>query len=416
MEESRLEEAIALVGDNGAYGKALKYEQDVITDIINMQTAHADEKAMNNMMTGMRATVIMLVIIVAGVLFAVGIGFYLSRLISKPLMYLKDASNKLALGDTDVNIEHFSKDEIGDLMESFSKMVSNIEEQARNAQKIAHGDLTIEIHPKSDKDILSFSMQQVITELRKLIDEVNGLTRAAAEGELSVRVDVEAFEGGYKEIIKGVNNTLDVIVETLNEAGEVLKNISVNDYTKGMSDVYKGDLKDFADSINDVRSRLLSIQSLFEDFASGNTEQLEKFEAIGRRSENDKLIPATVKLMHTIRNLIHEANMLAQAAVGGDLSVRGNIDKFEGGYKDIIQGMNNTMDAIVEPIEEVSQVLQQMAEKDLTGNIKGDYKGEYAKIKDAMNDTLYSLNEILMDITIAAEQVETGADQVANAS
>ncbi len=50
-------------------------------------------------------------------------------------------------------------------------MIENIRDQANAAEKIAAGDLSVEIIPKSDKDILSKSLLNVKQELGKLSAE-----------------------------------------------------------------------------------------------------------------------------------------------------------------------------------------------------------------------------------------------------
>ena len=42
------------------------------------------------------------------------------------------------------------------------------------------------------------------------------------------------------------------------------------------------------------------------------------------------------QVVSTLRSLIAETGMLAQAAVEGKLEVRGNADKFQGGYKETV--------------------------------------------------------------------------------
>ncbi len=359
--------------------------------------------------------ILILSVIITGIILSVIMYVIFGNLIVKPVRILSAASRKLASGDINVHIIQKSKDEIGELMGAFQLMVQNIKVQAGNAEKIAQGDLSLNIVPKSDQDILSLSMKKVVEELAKLVEEVNGLTKAAGDGELKVRANEEHFSGGYRDIVSGMNKTLDVVVENIDEAGRVLHLMSLNDLTQGMNDS-KGDLKVLSDSINEVRNRLLAIQELFEEFAKGDTSLLEEYQKVGQRSDNDRLIPSAIAMMTAIRELIKEANMLADAAIEGNLSVRGNTEKFEGGYKEIIEGMNKTMDAIVGPITETAAVLQEMADKDLTVSVNGEYKGEYAKIKEAMNYTIASLNEILGEINASAEQVETGADQVAASS
>lgn len=413
IEAGQMAQALVLSSGSGEFSKAAIAEQDVISKLVELQNQEAKAMAESNVATAQKASIVMLLVIAGGVVLAITLGLFLSRLIAKPLQQVTEAAQRLSIGDVEVTVTSNSQDEIGILSKTFSEMVENIKDQVQNAKMIADGDLSIDIMPKSDKDVLSQSMKKVVEELKKLTNETKSLTDAAAEGNLAARGDIDKFHGGYKEIVEGFNKTLDGIVEMMNEAGFVLHHISVNDLTHQMEGNYKGKLKEMADSINEVKNRIKAIENVFVKCAQGDTGLLEDYKKVGKRSENDRLVPAGIGMMSAIEDLINESNLLATAAINGNLSIRGNESKFEGGYKEIIEGMNKTMEAVAKPIQETADVLSEIARKDLTVAVNGDYKGDYAKIKDAMNYTVESLNDVLAEINAAAEQVETGAGQVA---
>lgn len=214
----------------------------------------------------------------------------------------------------------------------------------------------------------------------------------------------------------GFNQTLDAIVVPVNETIDILHKISMNDLEISMSEQYKGTYQQLASSINEVRARLLSVQDAFVRVSKGDTARLEEFRNAGKRSENDKLMPAATAMMQAVRDVIAEANKIAGATIEGNLSFRGETEKFQGGFREIIEGMNQTMIAVERPLKEISDVLLYMANGDLTHSITGDYKGEYGKIKDAMNHTSQSISSVLSNINIAAAQVSTGSNQVSDSS
>ncbi len=86
-----------------------------------------------------------------------------------------------------------------------------------------------------------------------------------------------------------------------------------------------------------------------------------------------------------VRNLIESTRQLTVSALEGKLEVRSDATKFQGGFRDLVQGINDTLDAIVVPVNEASAVLQEVAERNLTARMQGDYKGDYLKIKTALN-------------------------------
>ena len=52
------------------------------------------------------------------------VAFFLSRSIVRPIVQLSDAAEKVSMGDLAVNVEVKSNDEIGDLADSFGRMVT----------------------------------------------------------------------------------------------------------------------------------------------------------------------------------------------------------------------------------------------------------------------------------------------------
>lgn len=264
--------------------------------------------------------------------------------------------------------------------------------------------------------VLISNINEVRNSLYELLNQSAKLSEAGERGDLTVRGDLSNLKGGYAKIINGINQTLDVIIDPIKEAEKVLSKMAVNDYTMKMSDNYKGTLKELGDSINDVQTRLLAVQNVFVMMSKGDIRSLDNYKKIGRRSEEDKLIPATILMMQSVNDLIEESKILSEAALEGNLSVRGNENKFEGGYKEIIEGMNKTMKAVEKPIKETSDVLQELSTGDLRVSVKGMYKGEYKKIKDALNDAVSSFGGTLKNINEAADQVSTGANQVADGS
>ena len=64
--------------------------------------------------------------------------------------------------------------------------------------------------------------------------------------------------------------------------------------------------------------------------------------------------------VETINELLNEAEKLIKANQEGDLSIRGEINKFSGGWKRIIEGVNSILDAISAPVEEAGKVLNFM--------------------------------------------------------
>jgi methyl-accepting chemotaxis protein len=159
--------------------------------------------------------------------------------------------------------------------------------------------------------------------------------------------------------------------------------------------------------------------------------------------------------------LLEDTGMLIQSAIDGNLAVRADELRHQGGYRQIIGGVNKTLDAVIEPVNEASAVLEEMAKGSLSVSVKGDYcgdhamiknslnstintisgyiheisqvlgemaqghldvkitseyKGDFIALKDSINDIAASLNDVMSDINIAAQQVASGTTQVSDGS
>jgi methyl-accepting chemotaxis protein len=129
---------------------------------------------------------------------------------------------------------------------------------------------------------------------------------------------------------------------------------------------------------------------------------------INTKDEMGTLAKAFGQVVHTLQDLIAETGQLMKWSKQGLLDKRGDVTKFQGVYGDLIQGINDTLDAVVAPINEASKVLQKVAGRDLNTRMKGNYEGDFAKIKEALNKAINNLKEAFSQIeALKDEQVNT---------
>jgi methyl-accepting chemotaxis protein len=261
------------------------------------------------------------------------------------------------------------------------------------------------------------NLNAVLNSLMILLQESGSIAEAGARGDLSARGDTGKVPGHYADVIDGVNRMMDAVSAPLGEAGRILENITgSNDFTETMAGDYQGAFRDLSDSINQVIARLNDVEKLYVRVAEGDLSMLETYKKIGKRSENDRLIPSAVSMMQSISDLVDEAHRLALATVEGDLSQRGDESKFQGGYRKVIEGINQTVEAVVLPQEEASRVLGELARSNLTVEMTGDYRGEFNKVKHSIKQMVDSFNEVLSELRTSADQVAAGSRQVSDAS
>lgn len=275
---------------------------------------------------------------------------------------------------------------------------------------------TIDNTYKGDFAKLADSLNSVRSSIFILINESEKLAEAGINGDLTVRGSTEGIKGTFAMVVDGINNMLDAFAKPLTETIDILTKMTVNDFTVAMDTNHNGMLGTLAKSINEVRDTFHSIEDLLIRTSNGDLSRLEEFKGFPKKSENDKFRPAATAMMQAVYDLVSEANMLADSAADGNLSVRGNAAKFNGKYSYVIEGINRMIGAINEPLDNSIKILEQWATGDLSVKINTDYNGDYARMVNAMNSTAAAFSNLISSITEAATQVSSGSEEIASGS
>ncbi|MBF0318046.1 MAG: MCP four helix bundle domain-containing protein [Nitrospirae bacterium] len=425
-----------LVSGDGA--KAERTVYPIIKKLVEHNEKEAKAISDNNALLTHSVSNTIITFTAIGVVLAILLGIFISRMISVAVRKIANAADNLALGDVNIDIDIDTKDEIGMLARSFQGVVDNIREAASTSEKISAGDVSVVVRPKSDKDVLSTSMAKVVDTLNGLISETAALTEAAVNGKLGVRGNGDRFKGGYREIVVGINRTLDAVIGPLNVAAKHIDQISKGDIPEKITAQYNGEFNDIKENLNALIEAERQITSLAEELSIGNLEINVK-----ERSEKDKLMQALAKMIEklleaanvsekisvgdvsivvkprsdkdilaismakvaeTLNGLIQEAAALTEAAVNGRLNVRGNGDRFKGGYREIVIGVNRTLDAVIGPLNVAAKYIARISGGDIPEKITAQYNGEFNDIKDNLN----SLIDAETLVTSIAEELSRG--------
>jgi methyl-accepting chemotaxis protein len=122
------------------------------------------------------------------------------------------------------------------------------------------------------------------------------------------------------------------------------------------------------------------------------------------------------RVKSAVRAMVDDTIELAGAAIVGELDRRADAARHGGEYRKIIEGVNNTLDAVMGPINEAAEVLDRVAMRDLTARVSGDYHGDHARIKDALNTAVDNLDKGLQQVALAADQVAAASLQISSGS
>ncbi|MGE5402458.1 MAG: MCP four helix bundle domain-containing protein, partial [Ignavibacteriales bacterium] len=114
--------------------------------------------------------------------------------------------------------------------------------------------------------------------------------------------------------------------------------------------------------------------------------------------DKDEIAPVLNRVTSTVRSLITEVNDLTKAAINGDLEKRGNAERYQGGYKEIVAGFNATIETIVKNVRQYEAIIDKVGHGDLTARMLGDYRGNYAILQKNANEFAGSLEELISGV------------------
>ena len=197
------------------------------------------------------------------------------------------------------------------------------------------------------------------------------------------------------------------ITGALKQLTEAANQLARGDLAINVAWESKGEVGTLAESFRRMARAQMEMANAAVQIASGNLDV-----DIELRSDRDVLSQSFNKLRDAVRELTTEAHTLASAAAAGDLSRRGEVLRFHGAYREVVQGINNIIDGMTKPLNEAANALDRLAHKDLTVRMSGDYRGDHARIVASLNTAMDNMETALAQIAASADQVASAASQV----
>ena len=398
----------------------------------------------------------MLVAAIAGVLLALGLGLVISASITRPLARGVEMMQELGKGHLGLRLRLGRKDEIGQLTGAMDQFADALQNNVVGAlQKIARGDLSVESQAADAQDEIAPALTATVTALRGLVGEAAMLSRSAVEGKLATRGDAAKFEGGYRQIIQGVNDTLDAIIGPLNMAAEYVDRISKGDIPPRITDEYKGDFNELKNNLNTcigaigilvdqigvaitgtnegrlaVRVDAETSAGVYRKILRGLNDTLDAIigplnmaaEYVDRISKGD--IPPRITeeyrgdfneiknnlnvCIDAIQRLVADATALSASAVEGKLSARADATRHQGDFRKTIQGVNDTLDAVIGPLNMAAEYVDRISKGDIPPRITDEYKGDFNEIKNNLNVCIDAIQRLVADADALARTAATG--------
>ncbi len=254
-----------------------------------------------------------------------------------------------------------------------------------------------------DHEKMKLAVNGVAVVLQRLQKEMVRLTEASREGQLSERGKADQFQGAYAGIVSGVNEMLDAILLPIGEGNRILALVRGGNLREKVEIACKGDHEKMKNAINGVHEWLTELVAYVTKIANGDMTT-----SMAKASDQDQIHEWLVLLKNNINALVADAGLLASAAVEGKLATRADASKHQGDYRKIVEGVNQTLDAVIGPVNFCGGYLDRISKGDIPPKITDTFKGDFDGIKNNLNNCIDNINALVGDAALLAKAAADG--------
>ncbi|MDY5576024.1 MAG: methyl-accepting chemotaxis protein [Lachnospiraceae bacterium] len=192
-----------------------------------------------------RYSIFTVCLFVAMAVATIAISVFLTRTIRKNLEILTTAADALAAGRVDVKLQKLHNDEFGEVIDSFQNVIDNIKYEAHVTQTAADGDMTVNIKPRSEDDILGMALARMVAQNRMTIGNIKDSAYQVTTSASQVASASEALAQGSTEqasAIEQITASIDDVAEkTKQNASQA--NQAAELVGKAIAEVKKGNVE-----------------------------------------------------------------------------------------------------------------------------------------------------------------------------
>lgn len=294
------------------------------------------------------ATVMLIVLLVVMVVLCMGVTTVLSRAVSRPISQLTDAAKKLAAGALNIEIDYYSKDEVGTLAEMFREMSSSmkavIKDIGQQLGAMSNGDFTVAPRAEYTGDYVSIknALINIRESLSNTLNEINLSADQVFSGSAQVSDSAQTFSEGAADQAGSIEELAAAINEISFQVRETAANMEA--------------------------ARRLTAKA-GEQVAVSNRQMEEMLLAMGEIGAKTEQIRA---INNTIEEIAFQTNILAlnaavEAAHAGESGkgfavVAGEVRRLAGKSTDAAKRTSDLIDGTVQAVEKGRKIANITAE------------------------------------------------------
>ncbi len=293
----------------------------------------------------------------------VGIAVFMTKMVRKSTENLTKVADALAAGKVDIKVEKDGNDEFGILMDDFQKVIDGTRYQAQIAQEVADGNLTVEVHPRSDEDMMGMALKKLVSNNQHALGNIKDAAYQVTTSSSQVASASEALAQGSTEqasAIEQITASIDDVAEkTKQNASQA--NVAAGLVGQAIVDVKKGNeemqqMVTAMQDINKASENISKIIKVIDDIAfQTNILALNAAVEAARAGEAGKGFAVVAE---EVRNLAAKS---ASAAAETAEMIEDSIAKVEAGSK-IAHETAVALEEITEVVKKSETIINEIAE------------------------------------------------------
>jgi len=344
----------------------------------------------------------LLLVLVAVIIAAVvALGYYAARYFSRPIEAVRDQATALSQGrfddGTDVDAPD---DEIGELVDAFEAMRTNLRQQVAQLRDVSAGLEQGDLDQDVDTD-LPGEFGAIMTDLDGGIDrlqsgftEIRGTSRRIREGDLDTDVDTD-LPGEYGAVLTDLDAGVQQLSGSFDQLGEVSRQLRDGDLDQDIDTDLPGQygevMVDLEAGVEELEDSLAEVRAVAEKFAELSDETAASAEEIKSASQEtaqavEQIASGADQQTEQLQSVSHEMN---------DLSA--TIEEVASSSEDVVATANEAVELADRGRDHAADATDEISA------IESEADEAVAQVEQ-LDDQIAEINEIVGLITDIAEQ------------
>ncbi len=333
----------------------------------------------------------------------------------------------ISAGDLTQKITVEASGEIADLKEVLNSMVDNLNLFGSEVTRVAR-EVGVEGRLGAQAEVpgvagtwkeLTENVNMLAANLTSQVRNIAEVTTNVAQGDLTSKITVEA-SGEILQLKDTINTMVDQLGSFAGEVTRVAREVGVEGRLGAQAEVpgVTGTWKELTENVNmlaaNLTNQVRNIAMVATAISAGDLTQKITVEASGEIAELREVLN---KMVDDLNRLTEEISRVAQVAgEEGKLGERATVEGVAGSWKDIVDTLNNLIDSIATPVQEIIRIAVALSEGDITQRMEIKTKGDVKILSDALNKSFDNLTALIRMAMSNATKVATSSNQLAESS